>query len=145
MRKLYKGTWYLGIFLALVVCGIVLWRQKSLSIIYADNQPVIVEIAKTEKDRKTGLSYRSDMKMGHGMLFVFDQPESACMWMKDMSLSLDVYWYSAAGDLIGTHRNVEPSSFPRLYCPEIPASYMLEVNMWQFSKAPKKLNTSVNQ
>jgi uncharacterized membrane protein (UPF0127 family) len=145
VRKVYRLSWYLVIFAALLGCGLILWRQKSLSIVYTDQQPVIVEVASSEKARTQGLSGRSSLAMGHGMMFVFEAPAAACMWMKDMNFDLDVYWYSSTGNLVGSHKNVKATSFPRLYCPEIPATYMLEVNAGQFSAAPKKLSLPVNQ
>lgn len=127
------------ILLALIVCGAVLWNQKSQELIYLDAKPVLVEVARSEKMRTKGLSDRTSLANGHGMLFVFDEPSAACMWMKDMSFGLDVYWYSATGNLINSYKNLQPDTFPSLYCPELPASYMLEVNYGEFEKVPKKL------
>ena len=67
------------------------------------------------------------------------------MWAKDMNFPIDVYWYSAGGNLVGSQRNVSPDSFPQLYCPELPASYMLEVNAGQLKKLPKTLVPPANQ
>ena len=147
LRKssLAKSSWYSVIIVALLVCGVVLWRQKSLNIIYLDKQPIIVELATTRKAREQGLSYRQHLANGHGMLFDFSQPSEACMWAKDMNFPIDVYWYSAGGNLVGSQRNVSPDSFPQLYCPELPASYMLEVNVGQLKKLPKTLVPPANQ
>lgn len=131
--------------MSLLVCGVVLWRQKALEIVYLDQQPIIVEVANTEQARTKGLSGREAMVKGHGMLFSFDGPSANCMWMKDMHFALDVYWYSATGNLINSVKDVSPSSYPRLYCPEIPASYMLEVNAGEFGNSPQKLLLPVNQ
>lgn len=128
-----------------MACAVVLWRQKALQVVYADGVPLIVEVATTEEAQAKGLSGRKNLQTGHGMLFVFSEPQNACMWMKDMHFNIDVYWYSATGHAIGAHKNLKPESFPALYCPELPASYMLEVPAGQFSKPPTNISRPVKQ
>lgn len=139
MRKSVRVARALFIVLALLACGIVLWRQKSLELVYLDAKPILVELAQTGESQRTGLSDRKQLANGHGMLFAFGEPSAACMWMKDMHFDLDVYWYTATGHLISGYEDVQPDSFPRLYCPEVLANYMLEVNSGEFEKPPKKL------
>lgn len=129
----------------LLACAVVLWRQKALQVVYADGAPLIVELAATEQAQTKGLSGRKQLPNGHGMLFVFSEPQNACMWMKEMKFNIDVYWFSATGNAVGTHKNLKPESFPSMYCPEILASYMLEVPAGQFSKAPTRISIPVNQ
>ncbi len=144
-RKLLLPGWYTLILIALLGCGLVLWRQKSMHIIYADKQPLIVELSETSEQQALGLSGRKSLPNGHGMLFTFVPPSNACMWMKDMKFDIDVYWYSATGNIISSRTNTKPESYPAVYCPEIRASYMLEVNDGQFSKVPKHLALPLNQ
>lgn len=141
MRKssTIRITRALLVLIALLVCGTALWRQKSLEPVYLDDKPILVEVAHTEETQLKGLSGRKQLAAGHGMLFAFGEPKAACMWMKDMYIDLDVYWYTATGHLISSYEDVQSDSFPRLYCPEVLANYMLEVNRGEFDKPPKKL------
>ena len=132
--------------ISLVICGLVLWRQKSLSIVYVDETPLIVETARTKTAQEKGLSGRDSLLMGHGMLFVFQNHQSqSCIWMKNMKLNIDAYWFNDQGQLLTTHKDLTPESYPNLYCPELPASYLLEVPAGQFSKTPKQLSLPIYQ
>lgn len=139
-RNIGKVTWWGLVLASLVICGLVLWRQKALSIVYADGQPLIVETAATKTAQEKGLSGRTDLQKGHGMLFTFSgQSTQSCIWMKDMRLNIDAYWFNQQGRLISSKKALTPESFPQLYCPEIPAAYLLEVPAGQFVKTPKYL------
>ena len=130
----------------LVVCGLVLWRQKALSILYVDEQPLIVETATTKSSQEKGLSGRTQLQQGHGMLFVFDGPSSqSCIWMKDMKFNIDAYWFDRQGNILTAHTGLTPASFPTLYCPDLPASYLLEVPAGQFTNTPKQLALPIYQ
>lgn len=144
-RKLLLPGWYTLILIALLGCGFVLWRQKSTHIIYVDKQPLIVELSETSEQQALGLSGRKTLPNGHGMLFAFASPSNACMWMKDMRFDIDVYWFSATGNIISSRTNIKPESYPTVYCPELSASYMLEVSAGQFNKVPMHLTVPLNQ
>ena len=61
-------------------------------IILADRVSVTVELARSYVEKGRGLSGRSDLKSGQGMLFVYDQPQPVGIWMKDMLFPLDIIW-----------------------------------------------------
>src|ERR1043166_4776967 len=65
--------------------------SKTISI---DGAPVVVEVASTETQREQGLSGRSALPSGRGMLFVFDADAEWGFWMKDMSFAIDMVWLS---------------------------------------------------
>jgi uncharacterized protein len=139
VRKITKLAGYLLISLALLFSGIFLWNQKELSLVYVDQEPLVVEIADTFSEQIKGLSYREHLEPGHGMLFVLEGSEPGCMWMKEMKFNIDVYWFSKNGDIINSFENLSPESFPTKYCPAIPAEYMLEVKAGEFKVTPSKL------
>ena len=49
-----------------------------------------VELAKTQKELIKGLSGRSSLPQGQGMLFVFEKPSYSSFWMRDMKFPLDI-------------------------------------------------------
>jgi uncharacterized membrane protein (UPF0127 family) len=86
-----------------------------------------VEIASTDAEREQGLSDRTSMPAGHGMLFVFDPPRGVNFWMKDMQFSLDMVFATADGVITKIDTNVTPQSYPELFPSGGPITYVLEL------------------
>ncbi len=84
------------------------------------------EIASTTEARVIGLSGRSDVPEGYGMLFVFPEPGSYGIWMKDMLVAIDIIWLSSDGTVLGINHKVTPDTYPKIFYPPQPASYVLE-------------------
>ncbi len=88
-----------------------------------------VEVVNTEALRELGLGDRASLPAGHGMLFVFDSPNAAGIWMKDMQFPLDILWAREDGTITTIERNVATSTYPEAFYPKTPdAKYVLEVN-----------------
>lgn len=68
------------------------------------------------------------MAQDQGMLFVFNAPDTVCFWMKDMRFSLDIIWLDAQKEVVHIEKNVSPETFPKTYCPDKPAQYVIELN-----------------
>jgi len=88
---------------------------------------IAVEVADTEALRNQGLSGRSDLPGGTGMLFVFDTDGLWSFWMKDMLFPLDIIWADAQGRIVGIAHSVSPDTYPQSFTPGEPARYALEV------------------
>jgi uncharacterized membrane protein (UPF0127 family) len=73
-------------------------------------QTFTVEMAKTEKERETGLMYRTELADGRGMLFDFSPEQQVSMWMKNTILSLDMIFIGANGRILRIAENTEPQS-----------------------------------
>ena len=58
--------------------------------IYVDDQPVNVQVAKSEAEQQRGLQGVEHLEKNQGMLFVFHPARQVCMWMKDVPIDLDV-------------------------------------------------------
>jgi len=86
-----------------------------------------VEIASTDAEREQGLSDRTSLVPGHGMLFVFDPPKDVSFWMKDMQFSLDMVFADADGVITKIDTNVTPASYPELFPSGSPIMYVLEI------------------
>ena len=69
-----------------------------------------VEMAKTEKERETGLMYRKELADGRGMLFDFTPEQQISMWMKNTYLSLDMIFIAGNGRVLRIAENTEPQS-----------------------------------
>jgi len=88
---------------------------------------IAVEVADTEVLREQGLSGRSDIPDGKGMLFVFDTDGLWSIWMKDMRFPIDIVWADADGKVITVANNVAPETYPEVFSPSLPARYVLEL------------------
>lgn len=123
----------------LFIVGFALKNQPTTQLVEVGDKKLHVVIANTPSTRQLGLSYKPKLPRGEGMLFSYNEPARACMWMKDMNFPIDVYWFSATGKLISSKQNIKPQSYPAMFCPAHNAFYMLEVNVGEFTKAPTKL------
>jgi len=86
-----------------------------------------VEIVDTPEMRQQGLSGRKGLAPKTGMLFVFQEPDFHGIWMKGMQFPIDIIWLDEEFVVVDITPNVFPDSFPNIFYPRIPASYVLEV------------------
>ena len=92
------------------------------------NHRFIFSIADTESSRQQGLSDTSSLEDNHGMIFIFQNEENSCFWMKDMHYNLDILWFNKQKRLVYDIRNVSPSTYPSTFCTPTPALYVVEIN-----------------
>jgi uncharacterized membrane protein (UPF0127 family) len=85
-----------------------------------------VEIAKTEKERETGLMYRKELADGRGMLFDFTPEQMVSMWMKNTFISLDMIFVGSDGRVTRIAENTEPQSLA-IISSGAPAKGVIEV------------------
>ena len=86
-----------------------------------------LEIVDIPEKRAQGLSGREELASKQGMLFVFDTPEKAGIWMKDMNFSIDIIWFDEQKKVVYIKEHATPESFPEVFIPSILASFVLEV------------------
>lgn len=92
-----------------------------------DKKQFNVQLADTPEKMRKGLSGTSQLQEDEAMLFVAETPGLECFWMKDMYYSLDILWFDADKKLTHIERDITPESYPKNYCADQPASYVLEV------------------
>jgi uncharacterized membrane protein (UPF0127 family) len=85
-----------------------------------------VEIAKTEKERETGLMYRRELADGRGMLFDFAPEQMVSMWMKNTFIPLDMIFVGSDGRVTRIAENTEPQSLA-IISSGAPAKGVIEV------------------
>ena len=86
-----------------------------------------VEVASDDAERQQGLSDRTSLEQGTGMLFVFAPPRAVNFWMKDMQFSLDMVFANTDGVIIKIDTDVTPESYPKLFPSGSPIMYVLEI------------------
>jgi hypothetical protein len=93
---------------------------------------ITAEVARTEDQRQMGLMLRKTMAPHEGMLFVFDDAEVHCFWMKNTLLPLSIAFIADDGrivDIIDMKPRSEDSN-----CPSRPVRYALEMNKGWFAQ-----------
>jgi uncharacterized membrane protein (UPF0127 family) len=86
-----------------------------------------VEVMRTDAQRAKGLMYRRSMAADHGMLFDFERPAPATMWMKNTYLSLDMVFIRSDGSIARIAPDTEPLSTKVIPSGE-PVLAVLELN-----------------
>lgn len=88
-----------------------------------------LEFARTAFQITQGLSDRSSMPTGHGMLFVFEWPGIEMFWMNRMRFPLDIVWMRG-GTVVDRATLPAPADGedPAAYTPSVAADRVLELN-----------------
>jgi uncharacterized membrane protein (UPF0127 family) len=90
------------------------------------------EVAAADPQRQQGLMFREKMASNAGMVFVFDQANTQCMWMKNTLLPLSVAFIDADGKILNIE-DMQPKTLDN-HCSAKPAKYALEMNLGWFKQ-----------
>ena len=89
------------------------------------------EVAADFASRGQGLMYRTALPSNAGMLFIFDEAATHCMWMKNTLIPLSVAFIDEHGALINIE-DMAPQTEDS-HCARRPALYALEMNRGWFA------------
>jgi uncharacterized membrane protein (UPF0127 family) len=89
------------------------------------------EVAADYASRMTGLMHRATMPPNAGMLFIFDETQQQCMWMKNTLLPLSVAFIDDGGTIINVE-DMAPQTEDS-HCAKRPSRYALEMNLGWFA------------
>ena len=132
-----KSSAIIVILLFLIVVAVLLTDRSRPSMVYLESDggqaEFKVEIASTIEERMQGLMHRTHLPRNRGMLFIYPQPSSSAMWMKNMEIPLDILFFDETATLIHTAKNVPPctaadTSQCPVYSSGNPFQYVLEIN-----------------
>jgi uncharacterized protein len=71
--------------------------------LYLGNEEMVAELALTPQQERTGMMFRTNMAENAGMLFVFDEPQTASFWMKNCPLPLSIAYIDSDGIIREVH------------------------------------------
>ncbi|HLP44293.1 MAG TPA: DUF192 domain-containing protein [Candidatus Nanoarchaeia archaeon] len=91
------------------------------------SKDVIVDLADDPAKRTRGLSGRTSLETGTGMLFIFEKSGTYGFWMKDMNFSIDILWLDETGKIVHIEKSLSPDTYPKTVTPASPAKYVLEL------------------
>jgi uncharacterized membrane protein (UPF0127 family) len=103
------------------------------------------QVAMSADERETGLMYRTQMPANEGMLFVFEQSQTQCFWMKNTLIPLTAAFINNNGVIV----NLEDmqAQTTTAHCSATPVRFVLEMHQGWFAKrgikAGSKLSASV--
>jgi len=122
-----------GILFGLTLSAAV-WAQNAMPVLElnAGFHRIEAEVAATDQNRQVGLMNRQAMPQQHGMLFVFTQPNTHCMWMRNTLVPLSVAFIDDEGYIINIE-DMKPQTEDN-HCARQPARYALEMNLGWFAQ-----------
>jgi uncharacterized protein len=100
-------------------------ESLPLLTIHVDDFPLLVEVAETPEEWARGMMFRKKRDVATGMLFKFKNPMTACFWMKNTYIPLDVAFIDAHGAVVAVD-SMLPQSLDK-HCAATPVSYALEI------------------
>ncbi len=96
-----------------------------------NDQTIVAEVVRTERERNQGLGGREDISINEGMLFLFDDAGTYPFWMKGMKFAIDIIWINS-DKIVGITEDVPPEPGESdaelaLYLPPTPVNKVLEL------------------
>lgn len=133
----------LSLSIALLSCASMAQAQTRSLQLSAGMHLIQAEVAATEEQREQGLMYREKMAANAGMLFVFGNPSTQCMWMKNTPLPLSVAFIDASGKIVNIE-DMQPHTLDS-HCSTktVPVRYALEMNLGWFKQKNIKPGMSI--
>ena len=90
------------------------------------------QVAATPAQREIGLMYRQEMATHEGMVFVFEQAQQQCFWMKNTLLPLTAAFVDDDGTIVNL-ADMKPQTTDS-HCSDKPVRFVLEMHQGWFAK-----------
>lgn len=125
-----------------VFAVILLWLVSPVRILVVNSRLVLVEVAKTQAQRRKGLQNRAYLKKNRGMLFIFKEEDFHTFWMKDTYIPLDIAFIDCNNTIVDIQQMI-PLDTQIRYMPAKAAKYALEVNAGWMEENNIQINEKV--
>jgi uncharacterized protein len=97
------------------------------------NTSLFAEVADTPQTSANGLMFRDSLPDDHGMLFVFEQPQTASFWMKNTRIPLSIAYIDSGGKILEI-RSLKPLDETPVASTSREVAFALEVNEGWFRR-----------
>jgi uncharacterized membrane protein (UPF0127 family) len=101
-----------------------------------------LRVADTKQAQSTGLGGRTSMSPNAGMLFSYTGSQKLCFWMKDMHFGLDMLWLDPHRKIVAIRQNVQPATYPRVYCTT--GQYVIELKLGEVARSGLHVGQTVH-
>lgn len=98
-----------------------------------EDRTIHTAVVSTPESRQCGLSHRSELRAGEGMLFVFPQTQTLSFWMKDTFVPLSIAFLDGSGEILAI-KDMDPDRPLQRHRSPAPARYALEVAQGWFER-----------
>ena len=146
MKKMFL---IIGVLILITVLAFLNYNYpyKKTPQVAINNHIFDLEIAKTDKERETGLAKYRNIPQNFGMLFLFEKPDYYSFWMKNMKFSIDII-FIRNNKIVTIFKNASlPKSnneFLPIYRTQQPSDTVLEINAGLSDKYNFQKNESIN-
>lgn len=103
---------------------------------------ITAKLAKTEKEKQTGLMYIKTLPQNQGMLFLYEN-EPVSMWMKNTYIPLDMLFINSKNEIVQIEHMAKPLSLDIISSNSL-VKYVLEINGGVAKKQNLKIGDKVN-
>mgnify|MGYP002776445778 FL=1 len=128
--------------LALLASGQLASAQMPMIEMTAGFHRIEAEVAADNQNRQIGLMNRKAMPAQRGMLFVFTEKNTHCMWMRNTFIPLSVAFLDEEGVIINIE-DMQPQT-ENNHCAKVPARFALEMNLGWFAQRAIKPGSKLN-
>ena len=128
--------------LALAAWGASALAEMPVMELTAGFHRIEAEVAADAQNRQVGLMNRKAMPPQRGMLFVFTEKNTHCMWMRNTFIPLSVAFIDEEGVIINIE-DMQPQTEDN-HCAKVPARYALEMNLGWFAQRGLKPGTKLS-
>jgi hypothetical protein len=147
MKRILFGLLAL-LHLSLLFSGRSAWAQSGPQLelpklpLSAGMHLIQAQVASTPDQRSIGLMFRREMPANEGMLFIFEQPQTQCFWMKNTFLPLTAAFVADDGSIVNL-TDMKPQTTDS-HCSTKPVRYVLEMHQGWFDKRGIKAGTRLS-
>lgn len=134
--------------LSLLSSGGTAWAQSGPQLdlprltLSAGMHLIQAQVASTPDQRSIGLMFRREMPANEGMLFIFEQPQTQCFWMKNTLLPLTAAFVADDGTIVNL-ADMKPQTTDS-HCSTQPVRFVLEMHQGWFDKRGIKAGTRLS-
>jgi uncharacterized membrane protein (UPF0127 family) len=102
---------------------------------------ITAEVAANEPARMRGLMFREKLGPNAGMLFIFDDKNVQCMWMRNTLIPLSVAFVDDDGRIVNIEDMLPHTEVS--HCAKAPVRYALEMEIGWFARRGLKPGTKL--
>ena len=140
-----KTRIYLILFIIIGLAIIVfLSTQHYPSKLVMGGKTYMVDVSDSSYTQSKGYSGREPITRNEGMIFVFDTIDKHGFWMKDMKFSIDIIWMDDSYTINHIEKSVSPETYPKVFIPNEPGKYVLEVAAGEVDRLGVKIGDKVD-